>query len=111
MPGNNLDESAFRVYLELLEEWLKGAERSLPLVLTQSTKSAMEGFRVPFQLVTGFSMKLLWNDMRPSVPPSLAAWQVYNQLKVIADRFDAVTLRFKGSLNYIRKCHSTKSYN
>ena len=94
--GNKLDESVLHVYVGLLEEWAKSSRDSLPRALMQPIGQALDGFRAPFQLTTGFSMELVWNAMRPSVPASLAAWTAYNELKEIADRFDAVTLRFKG---------------
>jgi len=94
--GNKLDESVLHVYVELLEEWAKSSRDSLPRALMQPIGQALDGFRAPFQLTTGFSMELVWNAMRPSVPASLAAWTAYIKLKEIADRFDAVTLRFKG---------------
>lgn len=94
--GNKLDESVLHVYVGLLEEWAKSSRDSLPRALMQPIGQALDGFRAPFQLTTGFSMELVWNAMRPSVPASLAAWTAYNELKEIVDRFDAVTLRFKG---------------
>ncbi|RPA93651.1 P-loop containing nucleoside triphosphate hydrolase protein [Choiromyces venosus 120613-1] len=95
-PGNKLDQSVLHVYVELLEEWVKSCGDSLPRALMQPIGQALSGFRAPFQLITGFSMELVWNVMRPSVPASLVAWTAYNKLKEIADRFDAVALRFKG---------------
>ena len=96
VAGNKLDESVLHVYVELLEEWAKSSRDSLPRTLMQPIGQALDGFRAPFQLTTGFSMELVWNAMRPSVPASLAAWTAYNKLKEISGRFDAVTLRFKG---------------
>ncbi|CUS14036.1 unnamed protein product [Tuber aestivum] len=100
-PGNRLDESVLHVYVELFEEWAKSSEDSLPRTLMQPIGQALDGFRAPFQLITGFSMELMWNSMRPSVPASLVAWTVYNKLKGIADRFDALTSRFKGSFEVV----------
>ncbi|PWW78362.1 midasin [Tuber magnatum] len=100
-PGNRLDESVLYVYVELFEEWAKSSGDILPPTLMQPIGQALDGFRAPFQLITGFSMELMWNAMRPSVPASLVAWTAYDKLKEIADRFDAVTLRFKGSFEVV----------
>ncbi|KAG0638072.1 hypothetical protein HOY80DRAFT_1080648, partial [Tuber brumale] len=100
-PGNKLNESVLHVYVELLEEWAKFSGDSLPRTLMQPIWQALDGFRAPFQLKTGFSMELVWNAMRPSVPASLVAWRAYNRLKEIADRFDIVTLRFRGSFEVV----------
>lgn len=94
--GSRLDGGVLHVYVELFEEWAKSSEDNLPRTLMQPIGQALDGFRAPFQLTTGFSMELMWNAMRPSVPASFVAWTVYNELKGIADRFDAITSRFKG---------------
>lgn len=94
---HNLNESVFHVYLALLEDWLKQAAGVLPVGFVESTENALGNFRAPLQLTSGFSMELLWNDMRPSVPSSLSAWGAYQELYKIADRFDAVASRFKGN--------------
>lgn len=94
--GHNLNESVFHVYLALLEEWLGQAKETLPLTLVETTENALRNFRLPLQLTTGFSMELLWNEMRPSVPSSLTAWSEYHQLQKIADRFDSVASHFRG---------------
>lgn len=93
---HNLNESVFHVYLALLEEWLGQAEETVLTTLTEATENALRSFRLPLQLVTGFSMELLWNEMRPSVPSSLTSWDAYHQLQKIADRFDSVASHFKG---------------
>ncbi|KAG0131716.1 ATPase, partial [Tuber indicum] len=100
-PGDKLNGSVLHVYVELLEEWAKFSGDNLPRTLMQPIRQALDGLRAPFQLKTGFSMELVWNEMRPSVPASLVAWTAYDRLKEIADRFDIVTLRFKGSLEVV----------
>lgn len=92
----NLNESVFHVYLALLEEWLGKSRETVLATLVEATESALRTFRLPLQLTTGFSMELLWNEMRPSVPSSLNSWDAYHQLQKIADRFDSVASHFKG---------------
>lgn len=93
---HNLNESVFHVYLALLEEWLGKSRETVLATLVEATESALRTFRLPLQLTTGFSMELLWNEMRPSVPSSLNSWDAYHQLQKIADRFDSVASHFKG---------------
>lgn len=108
--SHNLNESVFHVYLALLEEWLGKARETLPTVLVEATENALRNFKVPLQLNTGFSMELLWNEMHPSVPSSLPAWEAYHKLQKIADRFDVVALRFKG-LSIVRSSDVTRLSN
>lgn len=93
---HNLNESVFHVYLALLEEWLGQSKETVLATLVEATENALRTFRQPLQLTTGFSMELLWNEMRPSVPSSLSSWDAYHQLQKVADRFDSVTSHFKG---------------
>jgi hypothetical protein len=86
----NLNESVFHVYLALFEEWIRNAEKDLPVQYIRSSEAALQAFREPLRLVTGQSMEVMWIAIRPSVPKSLVAWEQYLALKAIMTRFDSV---------------------
>ncbi|KAL7273036.1 AAA ATPase midasin [Rhizina undulata] len=97
----NLNESVFHVYLALLENWSEKSGQRLSDGLVAKVNSALGVFKAPLRLTTGFSMEVMWNHLRPSVPSSIQGWDAYGQLKKIADRFDAVARRYSGSFETV----------
>ncbi|KAI5852686.1 P-loop containing nucleoside triphosphate hydrolase protein, partial [Morchella snyderi] len=98
---HNLNESIFHVYLSLLESWVHTSSPTLPPAVLTATERALGGFRAPLRLTTGFAMEALWGALRPSVPASVGAWEAYNRLRGIADRFDAVVGKLQCSFETV----------
>ncbi|RPB13613.1 midasin, partial [Morchella conica CCBAS932] len=98
---HNLNESIFHVYLSLLESWIHTSSPTLPPAILTATERALGGFRAPLRLTTGFAMEALWGALRPSVPASVGAWEAYNRLREIADRFDAIVGKLQGSFETV----------
>ncbi|RPB22298.1 midasin [Terfezia boudieri ATCC MYA-4762] len=92
------DESVFYVYLVLYREWINKNQSVLPPQLLEMIKSSLKVFKAQLQLTSGFSMEVLWEQFRPSVPSTVEGWSSYTKLHALAARFDAIVPQFDGSL-------------
>jgi len=59
-------------------------------------KSSLKAFKAQLQLTSGFSMEVLWEQLRPSVPSTIGGWSSYTKLHALAARFDAIVPQFNG---------------
>ncbi|KAF8466620.1 hypothetical protein BDZ91DRAFT_848756 [Kalaharituber pfeilii] len=96
--SQTFEESAFYVYLTFYKEWVDSSGPLLPPSLVDSIKSVLKTFKTQLKLTTGFSMELLWNHMRPTVPTTSESWGSHIQLEALAARFDTVSPQFEGSM-------------
>lgn len=93
---SNFQESKFYIYLVLFNEWVKSNESLIPSSTADVIKSARKAFKAQLRLTSGYSMEILWDRMRPTVPSSLDGWDSYTKLQILAARFDAVVPQFNG---------------
>ncbi|ODQ67900.1 midasin, partial [Nadsonia fulvescens var. elongata DSM 6958] len=88
----NIDESQLHVYRDILDSWL--AESKDIQVLTgsiQKLEQSIVKFGEQLDLKSGTSMRLIWQNFKPSLPRSEEAWKRYDTMKLLANRFDSIS--------------------
>lgn len=103
------DESQFPVYRGILEDWYKKySEFSIFERQIDGLRQAIDQFGGQLELTTGHSMTLLWNSYHKSVPSSLNAWERYERVLSITEKFDAVSSEmYSSSLDTVRSVQSS----
>ncbi|CAK7897218.1 midasin [[Candida] anglica] len=82
-----LDESKFRVYQDLVRQWISRDEENQTL---NPLKEAVELLGVELSLSTGSSMGKIWENFRSNHPSSALAWKQTQELFKLAEQFDKV---------------------
>ncbi|KAG0682446.1 hypothetical protein C6P42_002987 [Pichia californica] len=105
-----LNNTAIRVYHDQLSKWYKENESRISKLdpgLTSNLLEFIENFNNDLKLSRGSSMSLIWNACRDSYPQTATAWKNYENLMVLAQRFDEVAYeQFPdnvGNINEFRK--------
>ena len=91
--SSNFDEGIFQVYQDIGKDVTSRASTevgSLTAKLGSELGSRLETFNESWKLHSGLGMELLWTACRPVGARSLNQLDLSNQVKSLADRFDAL---------------------
>lgn len=101
--ASTTDESQLHIYREFFEEWYHENQASdlFACALDALSKSISE-FGSQLILTSGMSMQSIWTKWKPQCPTSQIAWNRYDRISVIAQKFDEISAKlFVDSLDTI----------
>ncbi|KAG4304078.1 hypothetical protein PORY_002442 [Pneumocystis oryctolagi] len=84
----SIDYSKYHVYSNNLQIWSKKYLSLFPLGSREHFHQLISLFNLNFELETGFSMKIIWEKVRPNIPKFEYTWSIYKELISCMDRFD-----------------------
>ena len=108
--SSNFDEGIFQVYQDIGKDMTSRASievGSLTAKLRSEFGSRLETFNESWQLHSGLGMEPLWTAFRPVGASSLNQLDLSNQVKDLADRFDA--LRWRSNTSVQELCSLQRS--
>ncbi|KAG4301503.1 hypothetical protein PCK1_002429 [Pneumocystis canis] len=83
-----IDYSKYHVYNNSLQIWNQKYVKFFPENSRKRFNELIKMFDLNFELKTGFSMEIIWEKIRPSIPKFEYAWSIYKELILHMDRFD-----------------------
>lgn len=87
----NFDEATFRLHLEHGQILISGLKlRPSTAKLAEALERELDQFSPAWQLRSGQSMELIWNQQRPRTPATVRQFDLSMQIEQLADRFDGL---------------------
>ncbi|KAF5097858.1 hypothetical protein D0Z03_001325 [Geotrichum reessii] len=102
------DESQLHIYREFFEEWYADNQNNeLYATVFEKLQTAIAEFGSQLVLTSGTSMQTIWQKWKPQRPVSKIAWDRYERITVIAQKFDEISVKlFADSLETVLSLRS-----
>jgi hypothetical protein len=84
----HLDPTYYSVFRGLVEDWTARSTRANLLSILKLVSSELHRLSNSVALVTGNSMAIIWETVRPSIPSNLDQWNAYDRLRGLTREFD-----------------------
>ncbi|KAK0709105.1 hypothetical protein B0T26DRAFT_720443 [Lasiosphaeria miniovina] len=107
LTAASFEEARFQAHLTQGSDFLQRTMLASPEQRDQKMLSTLAGFLerdfvLGFKLLTGLSMEILWNRLRPDPIPDLQTLGQVMQMERLADRFDSLRWRVDATISTLR---------
>lgn len=101
---HNFDEAVFRLHLEYGQILISSLKlRASTAKLAEALEQELDRFNSIWQLRSGQSMELIWNQQRPRTPATVRQFDLSMQVEQLADWFDGLLWTANVPLSSLRE--------
>lgn len=106
--ASSTDESQLHIYREFFEEWYsENQSNEIYASVFEKLHAAISEFGSQLVLTSGVSMQAIWQKWKPQCPVSKIAWDRYERITTIAQKFDEISTKlFVESLDTVLSLRS-----
>jgi midasin (ATPase involved in ribosome maturation) len=99
----HLDPTYYSVFRGLVEDWTARSTRANLSSIVTLVSSELHRLSNSVVLLTGNSMPIIWETVRPSIPSNLEQWNAYDRLRALTSKFDDMVEGQIGKSELVKK--------